>query len=80
MAFLFFDRFSKSRKKVEADGDLLIQLLGEGALAMATANAIKSVRLGGSENRHHSRVRTYVKKKLGMPAYQDLATRMIKED
>jgi superoxide dismutase len=74
MAFLFFDRFSKSRKKIEADGDLLIQLLGEGALAMATENALKSTSRSTAENHHHSRVRTYVKNKLGMPAYQDLAT------
>jgi hypothetical protein len=44
---------------------------------MATENAVKSAADGDGQNQYHSRVRTYVKKKLGMSAHQDVATRML---
>ena len=78
MFFSFFKRRLAAKAKVKADGDLLIALLGHGALAMATENAVKSVANGDGQNQHHGRVRTYVKKKLGMHAHQDVATRMLR--
>ena len=69
MFFSFFKRRYAAKAKVKADGDLLIALLGNDTLAMATENAVKSAADGDGQNQHHSRVRTYVQKKLGMPAH-----------
>ena len=80
MVFSFFKARSAAKAKVKADGDLLIGLLGDGALAMATENAVKSASTGDHLNHHHSRVRAYVKKKLGMPAHQDVATRLLRDN
>ena len=80
MFFSFFKRRFAAKAKVKADGDLLIDLLGDGALAMATENAVKSAADGDGQNHHHSRVRTYVKEKLDMPAHQDFATRLLGGD
>ena len=73
----FFKRRFAAKAKVKADGDLLIDLLSNGAFAMVTENAVKSAANGNGHNQHHSRVRTYVKKKLSMSAHQDVATRML---
>jgi hypothetical protein len=62
MCFSFFKRRFAAKAKVKADGSLLIDLLGDRALAMATENALKSAADGDDQNQHHSRVRTYVKK------------------
>ena len=42
MFFPFFKRRFAAKAKAKADGDLLIDLFGDGALAMATENAVKS--------------------------------------
>lgn len=80
MVLSFFKLRAAAKAKVKADGDLLITLLGDGALTMATENAIKSARVGDGLNHHHSRVRVYVKEKLGMPAHQDVATRLLRDN
>ena len=58
MFFSFFKRRFVAIKKVKAGDDLLIDLLGDCALSMATENAFKYAADGDGINHHHNRVCT----------------------
>ena len=58
MFFSFFKRRFVAITKVKAGGDLLIDLLGDCAVSMATENTFKSAADGDGINHHHNRVCT----------------------
>lgn len=61
MIFSFFKSRFTANAKVEADGDLLIALLGDGALATATAKAVKSARNGEAKKKLASQSRSNIR-------------------